>query len=209
MKKTTIINEAYNEKQVNELLSVDPSTLEDLRAYYEKYVNDFMGSKYHDITVKFNSRIKRALGQFVHRRDGLGVGHIELSLTQVILDYKGGTNLMLDVLKHEAIHAMCYGDGLDERDGSYDFESKLAQYNVSSSGATNNKCKLGSKKSPSFYLVQDVYDCYKDDGTKLARPSYQKHTKSACCEKYQYEFGEERVLGYMKRVGFRVSVVEE
>ena len=209
MKLTQIINEMYQEQKVNELLSLDKDTLEDLRVYYEKYVNDFMGSKYPTISVKFNSRIKRALGQFVHRRDGLDVGHIELSLTQAILDYKGGTSLMLDVLKHEAIHAMCYSDGLDERDGSYDFESKLAQYNVSSSGATNNKRKLGSKKSPSFYLVQDVYDCYKDDGTKLARPSYQKHTKSACCEKYQYEFGEDKTLGYMKRVGFRVSVVEE
>ena len=209
MKLTQIINEPYQEQKVNELLSLDKDTLEDLRVYYENYVNDFMGSKYHDIHVKFNSRIKRALGQFVHRCDGLGVGHIELNLTQVILDYKGGTSLMLDVLKHEAVHAMCYVDGLDERDGSYDFESKLAQYNVSSSGATNNKRKLGSKKSPSFYLVQDIYDCYKDNGTKLAKPSYQKHTKSACCEKYQYEFGEEHVLGYMKRVGFRVSVVEE
>ena len=120
---------------------------------------------YPSIEIRLNGRIRTALGQFVRgSRRGQAYMYIDISKRQAILDYNFGTDLCLDILKHELCHYMVYMDKGHCGDGEADFEKRLAIVGASSSGVTPERLKV-SKVKQHYYIIHDIYHVYKKDNS--------------------------------------------
>ncbi len=102
------------------VVTIEEMTEEDRRFLSVNYGIDLR------IPVRRNNRLKRTLGQFIHR--GRESDCIELS--GILLDY-GGKEAAIDTLKHELIHYALFELEKPYRDGDPTFENELRKHNVS------------------------------------------------------------------------------
>lgn len=174
MKKETqmIVDAPYSEDIVKKFTTVKKGVLDKLVDYYQNEASKFIKANGIQAIppVTLNGRIKKTLGMY-----SIPCG-IELNKSQAILDYVNGTNLMLDTLHHECCHYICAYNGLDDRDGSDDFENMLAQNNVASSGSTR-EYNRASKKALEFYLIKDKYVIVNSRTNKELSSITYNHTK--------------------------------
>lgn len=111
-----------------------------------------------DIPIVINGRTTSTLGSFCYTPYG-APSRIELSRNLVIgALVEKDTDILFDILKHELVHYTLYVLGKDNKDGSVEFETELKKHNISSSGATNNK-KILSTRRLGWYTFTPLYKC--------------------------------------------------
>lgn len=173
IEKQTIIEAPYDTKIVNYFTKLDKATLDKILDSYKYIAREFLAQvgDYHMIPIKLSGRLKSTLGYCATVRSN-NHHFIELNKQQVILDYLNKTDTMVDTLKHELVHYTCDIDDLDDNDGSYDFESRLAKYEICSSGSTDDSLKI-TNKALEYYAIKDVYTGTSKKTGKILE--YEKH----------------------------------
>ena len=173
IEKQTIIEAPYDTKIVNYFTKLDKTTLDKILDSYKYIAREFLAQvgDYHMIPIKLSGRLKSTFGYYATVRSN-NHHFIELNKQQVILDYRNKTDIMVDTLKHELVHYTCDIDGLDDNDGSYDFESRLAKYEICSSGSTDDSLKI-TNKALEYYAIKDVYTGTSKKTGKVLE--YEKH----------------------------------
>ena len=119
--------------------------------------------------------------------------YIDISKRQAILDYNFGTDLCLDILKHELCHYMVYMDKGHCGDGEADFEKRLAIVGASSSGVTPERLKV-SKVKQHYYVIHDIYHVYKKDNSFMTKLTLNHTEKAKYNDGYNYTYKDTPVI---------------
>lgn len=100
----------------------------------------------------------------------------------------GEMDVVLDTLRHELVHYALYMDDKEYRDGQSDFETKIMELGVGSSGATKVD-KIKTNKVGRFYRMLPVYTCTKCNDKVTVKCGLSKGKVMArCygCEKFRF-----------------------
>lgn len=101
-----------------------------------------------EIPIEINSRLTRTHGNFsyfVESKKPIKITISKRFVTSAII--MGEIDSVLDTLRHELVHYALFMKGLKYSDGEYDFEKKLSELNIGSSGATAPNKVMSSKVS--------------------------------------------------------------
>jgi len=202
VKKQTILKEAYT-PQVKRYTAWDFDTEFRQLCKYQTIANQF--TRAHGlpgITVKFNGRLKKALGMFTTGREQ----YIDLNKEQAIMDYRLGTDLIVPILIHELTHFQVKCEGGNYDDGAYDFEHALAVNGASSSGTTREAVQQTSV-ALHYHYAYDLYTATDALTGAFVGNMYKVHTI-----KESYHNGRFTMNGVpvnLKRTGFVIQEVEQ
>lgn len=178
--KLVILEKKY-EESVHEIIRLKPREKHSFEKEMEKYADSFLRTNFNmrlRIPIKIDGRLTRAGGSFhlydnKSRRESIVIKMSERYIACAFLDKKDGVEAILDVLRHELVHYALFEQRKGYSDGDHDFESKLAELSIGSSGATADKKRL-SKTFNVWYKMLDIY-IDEIDGTEYEYNHTKKH----------------------------------
>lgn len=161
--KEIILQTAYT-KEVNNMVKLTPIKRQTFEAELRVYARNFLKKNFNmklGIPIKIDGRLTKAGGSFHYyrRKDHNEAKVIKISQRYIacaLHDEVDGIPAILDVLKHELVHYALLELGMNHADGQDDFENKLAELDIGSSGATPKNKRL-SKTPNVWYKMVDVY----------------------------------------------------
>lgn len=207
----------YDATAINKLISLSRDEQSELLEYYTNQAREFLKKNYDmelTIPLSFSGQMKQRLGSFhsVFMSGNKNIpSEIKLNKTQVIMNYKFGTDYMLDTMYHELVHYALCVKGMDFHDGSKDFESELARLHVSASGSTR-KSLIQTSTRGQAYSVKDIYSVFHRETKELIGNFDEPHTINVRAKyrdnsglTYQTE-NNKQVPCYVQRVGFLIKI---
>lgn len=110
--------------------------LKELVSELENVATSFCANEYDTgliVKVEVNSRLSKALGRFIYRRNNLTKEFYpsKIELSKKLLE-RGTHEQIIDVLKHECVHYCLFMNELPHNDGDPYFEEELRRLNISS-----------------------------------------------------------------------------
>lgn len=159
----TILERDYD-KSVHNIIKLKDKEKYDFEQDMKEYAKIFLRQNFNmnlRIPIKIDGRLTRAGGSFhlydnKNRRESIIIKMSERYIACAFLDRKDGVEAILDVLRHELVHYALFEQRKGYGDGDHEFENKLAELGIGSSGATPDKKRL-SKTLTVWYKMLDVY----------------------------------------------------
>ena len=158
MAKTVKLSIREYEKLKIEKAKEFPAFLKEAKTFANKFLMENFNMRL-EIPIKMNGRLSSTLGRYMSRTyfgEFMPVS-IELSKTHLTAALiVGDVEEVYDTLKHELVHYALSVQGKNFNDGSYDFEMKLYELNISSSGKTPASKKF-TKRTMKLYKPYKIY----------------------------------------------------
>lgn len=193
-------------KEYNQLKNLKekemPSFLNEARTFANKFLMENFNMKL-EIPIKMNGRLTRTMGRYLSRNyfGSVVPTSIELSKTYLVAALiVGDLEEMYDTLKHELVHYALSVQGKNYNDGDYEFEKKLYELNISSSGSTPNHKRL-SERTLRYYVPYKIYQG--DNKEEFIFRSGNSYYESATVKSSQYEV----YKGSLTHVGYRIDEI--
>ena len=123
-----------------------------------------------------------------------------LSSDELRIELFGDLEEIYDTLKHELVHYALSVQGKNYSDGDYDFEHKLYELNISSSGSTPVRKRL-SERTLRYYIPYKIYQG--DNKEEFIFRSGDSYYESATVKSRQYGV----YKGSLTHVGYRIDEV--
>lgn len=180
-KDKVLLKKKYS-KEVHELIRFTENEKRRFEGEMRGYADSFLRENFNmrlRIPIKIDGRLTRSVGSFHYKSNGSGdvpkmIKISERYMNCALHDEKDGIESILDTLKHELVHYALLEQGVKGySDGDVEFERKLKELNIGSSGATV-KSKVMSEKLNIWY---DIYDIYRDERDN--KEYRYNHTKKA------------------------------
>lgn len=198
VKKLTITE---YEKLTNEKSKEFPKFLKQAKAFANEFLMENFNIKL-EIPIEINGRLSSTLGRYMAKRtffDNIMPVKIELSKKHLLAAFiVNDLEDVYDTLKHELVHYALSVQGKDFNDGAYDFEMKLYELNISSSGATPAHKKF-SKRTLRNYVPYKIYKG--DNNEEFILSSGKSYYHSANVKSYKHG----RYKGSLTHVGYQIE----
>lgn len=200
MVKTVNLSIKEYEKLKIEKAKEFPTFLKEAKAFANKFLMENFNMRL-EIPIKMNGRLTRSMGRYLSRNYFGKVIPLSIELSKTYLTAAlivGDLEEVYDTLKHELVHYALSVQGKDFNDGSYDFEMKLHELNISSSGSTPARKKF-SKRTMKYYKP---YKVYKDDNNEeFIFSSGQSYYQRVTVKSYQHGI----YKGSLTLVGYQIK----
>lgn len=159
----TILEKKYD-KSVHDIIKLGNKKKLKFEEEMRTYANLFLENNFDmtlKIPIKIDGRLTVTGGSFHFRssekmRESVMIKMSERFIACALHDEKDGVEAILDTLRHELVHYAMFEQGRGYKDGDIDFESKLKELGVGSSGATSEDRRL-NKSLNIWYEIIDVY----------------------------------------------------
>lgn len=158
MVKTVKLTISEYEKLKIEKAKEFPAFLKEAKAFANKFLMENFNMRL-EIPIKMNGHLSSTFGRYMSRRYFGELKPISIELSKTYLTAAlivGDLEDVYDTLKHELAHYALSVQGKNFNDGSYDFEMKLYELNISSSGRTPARKKF-TKRTMKYYKPFKVY----------------------------------------------------
>lgn len=179
-----------------------PKLLEEMKDFSKDFLTENFNIELN-IPIQINGRLSSTLGRYLSRcflGQTIPIS-IELSKKYLITNLiAGDIEEIYDTLKHELVHYALSVQGKDYSDGSHDFEMKLYELNISSSGRTPTHKKL-SKRKMKCYKSYKVYQG--DNNEKFIFASGKSYYKTSHIKSYKYGI----YKGSLTHVGYEIKEI--
>ena len=173
------------------ITKIKKSELEEIQKILENEAKYFLAKHFNmelEIPIEINARLIRTMGFFEHSTSSKRPIKISISKRMIVCAIvMGEMDVVLDTLRHELVHYALYMDDKAYRDGQLDFETKIMELGVGSSGATKVD-KIKTNKVGRFYRMLPVYTCTKCNDRVTVRCGLSKGkvmVRCSGCEKVQ------------------------
>lgn len=193
-------------KEYNQLKKLKEKEMPAFLNEAKTFANNFLMENFNmrlEIPIKMNGRLTRTMGRYLARNYFGSVipKSIELSKTYLVAALiVGDLEEIYDTLKHELVHYALSVQGKNYSDGDYDFEKKLYELNISSSGSTPVRKRL-SKRTLRYYVPYKIYQG--DNKEEFIFRSGNSYYESATVKSREYGV----YKGSLTHVGYRIDEV--
>lgn len=167
-------------------IKIKKSELEEIQKILENEAKYFLAKHFNmelEIPIEINARLIRTMGFFEHSSSSKRPIKISISKRMIACAIiMGEIDVVIDTLRHELVHYALYMDDKEYRDGQLDFETKIMELGVGSSGATKID-KVKTDKVSRFYRMLPVYTCTKCNDKVTVRCGLSRgKVMIRCCE---------------------------
>lgn len=193
-------------KEYNQLKKLKEKEMPAFLNEAKTFANNFLMKNFNmelKIPIKMNGRLTRTMGRYLARNYFGNVipKSIELSKTYLVAALiVGDLEEIYDTLKHELVHYALSVQGKNYSDGDYDFEKKLYELNISSSGSTPVRKRL-SERTLRYYIPYKIYQG--DNKEEFIFRSGNSYYESATVKSREYGI----YKGSLTHVGYRIDEV--
>lgn len=193
-------------KEYNQLKRLKEKEMPAFLSEARTFANNFLMENFNmrlEIPIKMNGRLTRTMGRYLSRNYFGSVAPISIELSKKYLVAAlivGDLEEIYDTLKHELVHYALSVQGKNYSDGDYDFEHKLYELNISSSGSTPIHKRL-SERTLRYYVPYKIYQG--DNKEEFIFRSGESYYESATVKSRQYGV----YKGSLTHIGYRIDEV--